>query len=46
MRKICSFMWKSPPLGYNLMSMTIAEFVKEKRKEYGLTQMDLSIKTG
>lgn len=26
--------------------MTIAEFVKEKRKEYGLTQLDLSMKTG
>ena len=26
--------------------MTIAEFVKEKRREYGLTQMDLSMKTG
>lgn len=28
------------------MDMTIAEFVKEKRKEYGLTQMDLSMKSG
>ena len=26
--------------------MTIAEFVREKRKEYGLTQLDLSMKTG
>nr|WP_321776490.1 helix-turn-helix transcriptional regulator [uncultured Porphyromonas sp.] len=26
--------------------MTIAEFVKEKRREYGLTQLDLSMKTG
>ena len=25
--------------------MTIAEFVREKRKEYGLTQLDLSMKT-
>lgn len=33
-------------IGYNLMGMTIAEFVKEKRKEYGLTQMDLSMKSG
>lgn len=28
------------------MDMTIAEFVKEKRKEYGLTQIDLSMKSG
>lgn len=28
------------------MDMTIAEFVKEKRKEYGLNQMDLSMKSG
>lgn len=26
--------------------MTIAEFVREKRREYGLTQLDLSMKTG
>ena len=26
--------------------MTIAKFVKEKRKEYELTQVDLSMKTG
>lgn len=26
--------------------MTITEFVKEKCKEYGLTQIDLSMKTG
>lgn len=26
--------------------MIIAQFVKEKRKEYGLTQVDLSMKTG
>ena len=26
--------------------MTIAEFVRKKRKEYGLTQLDLSMKTG
>ena len=26
--------------------MTIAELVREKRKEYGLTQLDLSMKTG
>lgn len=26
--------------------MTIANFVKEKRREYGLTQIDLSIKSG
>lgn len=31
---------------YNLMDMTIAEFVKENRKEYGLTQINLSMKTG
>lgn len=28
------------------MGMTLAEFVKVKRKEYGLTQHDLSMKTG
>lgn len=28
------------------MDMTIAEFAKKKRKEYGLTQIDLSMKTG
>lgn len=28
------------------MGMTIAQFVKEKLKEYGLTQVDLSMKTG
>ena len=28
------------------MDMTIAEFVKENRKEYGLTQIDLSMKAG
>lgn len=33
-------------LEYNLMDMTIAEFVKENRKEYGLTQIDLSMKAG
>ncbi|KAF5079708.1 hypothetical protein DSECCO2_127010 [anaerobic digester metagenome] len=33
-------------IGYNLVCMTIAEFVKEMRKEYGLTQIDLSMKTG
>lgn len=26
--------------------MTIAEFIKERRKEYGLTQVDLCMKTG
>ena len=26
--------------------MTIVEFIKEKRKEYGLTQVDLSMKSG
>lgn len=26
--------------------MTISEFVKAKRKEYNLTQVDLSMKTG
>lgn len=28
------------------MSITIAEFVKQKRKEYRLTQVDLSMNTG
>lgn len=28
------------------MRMTIAEFVKEKRREYGLTQVDLCKKSG
>lgn len=28
------------------MDMTIAVFVKENRKEYGLTQIDLSMKAG
>ena len=26
--------------------MTIVELIKEKRKEYGLTQVDLSMKSG
>lgn len=37
---------KITPLGYKPVRVTIAEFVKEKRKEYELTQIDLSMKTG
>ena len=37
---------KSPLTGIFYGDMSIAEFVRQKRKEYGLTQQDLSLKTG
>ena len=34
------------PIGYNLMANVIADFVKEKRRQYGMTQVDLADKSG
>lgn len=34
------------PNGYNMENQTIAEYVKQMRRETGLTQVDLSEKVG
>ncbi len=34
------------PIGYNMENKVIANFVKEMRKKYNLTQVDLSDKSG
>lgn len=34
------------PKGYNMNITSLSEYVKSMRKEYGLTQVDLSEKSG
>lgn len=35
-----------PPKGYNMDDTTLAKYVKEMRKKYNLTQIDLAAKSG
>lgn len=42
----CYFFLFLYPIGYKLYYMTISEHVKAKRKEFGLTQMELSERAG